>query len=138
LSFNTLKIDQIFISGLGQSEAALGMVRAIINLAHLLGMSVVGEGVENSRQARILRELGCDQLQGHYFSRALPVEAIEEFILQHSAQAERRAAGVYQNGLRSADPGQIERRAVATGVAEMIVAFKAGQRDMAIWPAGRV
>jgi len=138
LTFNTLKIDQIFISGLGQSEAALGMVRAIINLAHLLGMSVVGEGVENSRQARILRELGCDHLQGHYFSRALPVEAIQEFILQHSAQAERRSAGSNQKGWRPAELEQIERRAVATGVADMIVAFKAGQRDLGAWPVSRL
>jgi EAL domain-containing protein (putative c-di-GMP-specific phosphodiesterase class I) len=64
-----------------------------VSLAHGLGVSVVAEGIETAEQARRLRELGCDLGQGHYFSRALPADAIERLLAARRAAAERRLAG---------------------------------------------
>ena len=47
------------------------MVRAIVGLAHTLGMDVVAEGVETAEQAEALRALGCEYAQGFYFSKAV-------------------------------------------------------------------
>jgi EAL domain-containing protein (putative c-di-GMP-specific phosphodiesterase class I) len=67
-----LKMDRSLISGLADTPSNETMVSAIISLAHTLGIQVVAEGVETSRQLAVLRRLGCDLLQGHYFSEALP------------------------------------------------------------------
>lgn len=67
-----LKIDRSFIDPLGSSTADAEIVRMIVDLAHLLGMEVVGEGVESQDQARILTALGCDLAQGYVFARPQP------------------------------------------------------------------
>jgi integrase len=51
------------------------IVRMVIDLAHTFGMEVVGEGVENKKQAEQLREMGCDMAQGYYFHKPMPSEA---------------------------------------------------------------
>ncbi len=67
-----LKIDHSLISGLAEDSEKETVVAATIDLAHALEMRVVAEGVETSQQLARLRRLGCDLLQGHYFSEALP------------------------------------------------------------------
>jgi EAL domain-containing protein (putative c-di-GMP-specific phosphodiesterase class I) len=64
-----MKIDRTFIAAVGVQDRADAVVTAIVDLAHAHGMSVVAEGVETSRQARRLREIGCDHGQGHHFGR---------------------------------------------------------------------
>lgn len=49
-------------------------------MAHALGLGVVGEGVETREQAELLREQGCDELQGFLFSPAVPAEEFEKFL----------------------------------------------------------
>lgn len=66
---NTLKIDRSFVSELESSADAVVIVRAIINLAHNLGLEVVGEGVETAGQLALLSEMGCAKVQGYWFSR---------------------------------------------------------------------
>ncbi|HEY0786566.1 MAG TPA: EAL domain-containing protein, partial [Acidobacteriaceae bacterium] len=80
LAFTTLKIDQIFIGRVDGSNTGYHVVQAIINLAHVLGMKVVAEGVETAGQLEALKRLGCDQMQGYYFSRPMPADAVPEFI----------------------------------------------------------
>jgi diguanylate cyclase (GGDEF)-like protein/PAS domain S-box-containing protein len=70
-----LKIDRSFTRKLGSSQTALSMVRAIIAMASALGLRIVTEGVENSAQIEILRQLGCDDIQGYYCGRAEGAEA---------------------------------------------------------------
>jgi EAL domain-containing protein (putative c-di-GMP-specific phosphodiesterase class I) len=48
----------------------------IVELAHTLGMEVVGEGVETEEQVELLREMGCDMAQGYHFAKPLPPEEI--------------------------------------------------------------
>ncbi len=72
LSLDGIKIDRSFIRDLVGSRHDGAIVRAIVGLAHGLGLRVVGEGIEFQAQANILKELGCDEGQGFYFSRPLP------------------------------------------------------------------
>jgi diguanylate cyclase (GGDEF)-like protein/PAS domain S-box-containing protein len=73
---DTLKIDQSFVSRMESNNEDFEIVRTIISLAHILGMTVVAEGIERSAQARQLIRLGCDQGQGYLFSEPLPPEEI--------------------------------------------------------------
>jgi diguanylate cyclase (GGDEF)-like protein len=70
LPVNKLKVDRSFVSDLGASTKSDSIVKAIVSLAHGLGMTVVAEGVETKAQRYLLAELGCDHFQGYLFSRA--------------------------------------------------------------------
>jgi diguanylate cyclase (GGDEF)-like protein len=74
---DTLKIDRAFVrdSTVNPDDAAI--VRAIIDMAHTLGMAVTGEGVETEAQFDFLREAGCDVIQGFYVSQALEADKFE-------------------------------------------------------------
>ena len=71
LRVNTVKVDRSFVSAIGPHGTGSAMVRAIVSLAHALGMEVVAEGVETAEQAAELRALGCEFAQGFYFSHAV-------------------------------------------------------------------
>jgi len=75
-----LKIDRSFIRDLMQNPDDVSIVRAIISLAHSLRLRVVAEGVETADQLEFLRNLGCDQYQGFYYSPAVPPDAFAELI----------------------------------------------------------
>jgi EAL domain-containing protein (putative c-di-GMP-specific phosphodiesterase class I) len=66
-----LKIDRAFVQDMLDAPTDLAIIRAIIELGHELGLRVVAEGVESEHQADILRNIGCDELQGFLFSKAL-------------------------------------------------------------------
>lgn len=72
---NTIKIDKLFIDTIYE-EPNLSIVKAIILLAHSFNSLTVAEGVENIAQIKTLIQLGCDQIQGYYFSRPIPIEDI--------------------------------------------------------------
>ena len=69
LPFNIVKIDKGFIDKILIDERVEQIIGAIINLAHVMGMSVVGEGVETEAQFSRLKDRGCDNIQGYLFSR---------------------------------------------------------------------
>jgi diguanylate cyclase (GGDEF)-like protein len=71
-----LKIDRSFINDLETSDDARAVVDAVIKLAHALSLSVVAEGVETAGQRDILRTLRCDELQGYFFARPMPADAL--------------------------------------------------------------
>ena len=71
---DALKIDLSFIRELATDNDGSGIVTAMIGMGRNLHMQVVAEGVETRRQLEILREHGCHQAQGYYFSRPLPGE----------------------------------------------------------------
>jgi len=72
-----LKIDRSFIDDITHDESHAAIVRAIINLAHNLKLTVVAEGVETDEQLQYLRAENCDHLQGYLFSRPLPAAEID-------------------------------------------------------------
>ena len=71
LTAKQLKIDRSFIDDIESSSDARAIVKAVINLAHVLDLSVVAEGVETEGQRKILQDLGCDEMQGFLFSKPM-------------------------------------------------------------------
>jgi diguanylate cyclase (GGDEF)-like protein/excisionase family DNA binding protein len=74
LPLDTIKIDRSFVTDLDVQDPNVGIVRAVVSLAHGLGITVVAEGIETDEQARRLRELGCDMGQGYAWAH--PADAI--------------------------------------------------------------
>ena len=72
MRLDRLKIDRSLIRNVDQSEQDAAVIRAVVDLAHTLGMEVVAEGVETRDQYEKLISLGCDIIQGFYFSKPLP------------------------------------------------------------------
>ena len=75
LPFHTIKIDRSFIQYI-DDKPRRGIVQAIVAIAHSLGMRVIAEGVETPLQLSIVRDLGCEEIQGFYLSKPLEAQAI--------------------------------------------------------------
>ncbi|MBL8032179.1 MAG: EAL domain-containing protein [Leptospiraceae bacterium] len=73
-----LKIDRSFVKGLGVRQESERICKAVVELAHALGIGVIAEGVETLQQARMLADMGCQQAQGYFFSPPLPAQAIAQ------------------------------------------------------------
>ena len=80
LPVDTLKIDRSFVVRMRDAGYPRNIVAMIVSLAHTLGLRVVAEGVEDDQQVRLLRELGCDQIQGFYVSRPVPAEDVDAML----------------------------------------------------------
>ncbi len=78
--FDVLKIDRSFVARMAEGEQALQIVRTIVELARVLGMSVVAEGIETSEQASMLQQLGCRYGQGYLYAKPLPAEEITRLL----------------------------------------------------------
>ncbi len=80
LPFDVLKIDRSFVTRMTEGEQPLQIVRTIVELARVMGMDVVAEGIETYEQYKLLRQLGCRFGQGFLFSRPVPVETISAML----------------------------------------------------------
>ncbi|WP_432506911.1 EAL domain-containing protein [Kineococcus arenarius] len=134
LPFDELKVDRRFVAGALRGGGDEAIVRAVLELAHRLGLEVVGEGVEDEGTRRLLTELGYDLLQGYLFSRPVPAEEVAgldftpapaavaapapaaEVLRARSAERHAEAAG-------TGDPVLQELTAVAARVADVPVAM---------------
>jgi EAL domain-containing protein (putative c-di-GMP-specific phosphodiesterase class I) len=74
LRLDGLKVDRSFTTALAHGREGEVFYRAIVSMAHALGMSVVAEGVETPTELRMLQELGCDEIQGYLVSRPVPAD----------------------------------------------------------------
>jgi EAL domain-containing protein (putative c-di-GMP-specific phosphodiesterase class I) len=77
LPIDKLKIDRMFIADMGTTAEGLALVSTMLNLAHSLSLKVVAEGVETQEQARLLRLLRCDEIQGYLVSKPVGCEEFE-------------------------------------------------------------
>lgn len=84
---NKIKIDQTFISGIGNNSTDETIVQAIIFVARRLNYNVVAEGVETREQAAFLKDHGCDYAQGYLFYRPMPQNELEPILKEHFLQA---------------------------------------------------
>ncbi|MDQ3752763.1 MAG: EAL domain-containing protein [Actinomycetota bacterium] len=83
LEVDALKIHRDFVAGITRDPGDLAIVRAIVTLAKSLGLKVVAEGVESSEQLSVIRALGCDLAQGHYFAPPQPADRLTELLAGH-------------------------------------------------------
>ncbi len=75
-----LKIDQSFVRDIHEDQDDAAITDAVIRLGHSLGLTVVAEGVETEEHVKILKEKGCDILQGYYFSRPIAEDEFTKYI----------------------------------------------------------
>ena len=76
LRFSTIKVDRTFVQGAAQGSAeSLAIINAVVAMAKSLDMTTTAEGVETAEEAELIRNLGCDKIQGYYFGR--PMASIE-------------------------------------------------------------
>jgi EAL domain-containing protein (putative c-di-GMP-specific phosphodiesterase class I) len=78
--FDKMKIDQSFISNIGTNAQSAAIVRAVIGLARGLNLPVLAEGVETSDQLAFLSKEDCDEAQGYFLGRPLPIERYAEMV----------------------------------------------------------
>ncbi len=90
LPIDTLKLDHWFVARLAADEDDAAVVRCSVELAHLLGMRVVAEGVEDQFIWQRLRAMGVDAAQGWYISAALPPDRVPSWLQDHEAAAPAR------------------------------------------------
>jgi EAL domain-containing protein (putative c-di-GMP-specific phosphodiesterase class I) len=93
LTVNQIKIDRAFVRNLMTESGDRAIVRSIIALGRSLGLQVVAEGVETAEQMQMLREFGCDLLQGFLYARPLEVDAVPGFLIELAAGKAGRKAG---------------------------------------------
>ncbi len=86
LAVDKLKIDQSFICDMVDDAGDAAIVKAVIQLGHALDLSVIAEGVEKDTQFALLKELGCDEIQGYLFSPSLPAKEFIQFCQTHDVK----------------------------------------------------
>ena len=89
LRFSTIKVDRTFVQGAAQGSAeSLAIINAVVAMAKSLKMTTTAEGVETGEEAELIRNLGCDKIQGFYFGRPMTAEDAQRlFSLMHARRA---------------------------------------------------
>ena len=82
MPIDVLKMDMAFVRNIEHSEKDFRLVELVLDIAGYLKVPVVAEGVETERQYQMLRDAGCELVQGYYFSRPLPPEEFEALIIR--------------------------------------------------------
>jgi EAL domain-containing protein (putative c-di-GMP-specific phosphodiesterase class I) len=95
---DTLKIDRSFVGAMHDNEGSEEIVRAIIALAHNLGMHVIGEGIEDSDQAAKLLALGCEYGQGFLFAEPTDPASFERLTADWDARPVALIGAEAENG----------------------------------------
>ncbi len=79
VSIDVLKLDRSFLMGSKDRDRSIAVVRSVILLSNDLGISTIAEGVETLEDAIILKEMGCDIIQGYYYGKPMSQEALKSF-----------------------------------------------------------
>jgi diguanylate cyclase (GGDEF)-like protein/PAS domain S-box-containing protein len=110
LPVDALKIDRVFVDGLGTDGDDHAIVTAVIALARAMSLGVIAEGVETEAQLRVLRDLGCDHAQGYLFARPMPFDDLVAWFRTDASRTRGRSRA-------SARLGSMRRSPIAGGVA---------------------
>jgi diguanylate cyclase (GGDEF)-like protein len=93
--FDKIKIDRAFVTGIHERKRAMTIIQSVITLGRGLGMQIVAEGVETEAEASVMRLIGVTELQGFYFSQAVPVPDVDALLAQApAADADAGAANM--------------------------------------------
>ena len=79
-SFDKIKIDRSFVGRLSSLDSSRTIVHSVVTLGRALGMEIVAEGIETEVEAEMMTRLGCTELQGFFFSKAIDADALAEFL----------------------------------------------------------
>ena len=79
-NFDKIKIDRSFVSRMSGDDTSRAIVRSVVKLGRVLGIDIVAEGVENESEAAMMTNFGCTEMQGFYFSKALPADQMSKFL----------------------------------------------------------
>ena len=90
--FDKIKIDRSFMRDLESKGDSLAIIKAVIGLGHSLGMATTAEGVETEEQFNAVREQGCNEVQGFYFSPPLPPKAVHDLLKSELTRRLRRVS----------------------------------------------
>ena len=88
--FDKIKIDRCFVSDIAGPDGSASIVQAVVNLASARRMATTAEGVETEEQQRLLRTLGCTEMQGYLFSAAKPADKVMELFALHRSRLAQR------------------------------------------------
>ena len=80
IPIDALKMDMKFIRNMQKDEKSMKLVELVLDIARFLQVPVIAEGVETEEQLLLLKERGCDIIQGYYFSKPVPAEEFTAFI----------------------------------------------------------
>jgi len=83
LPIDALKIDKSFIREIGPNASDNTLVQTIIALGHSLGMTMIAEGVETEEHLKMVKQFGCDEIQGYFLARPMPSHECLSFITSH-------------------------------------------------------
>jgi EAL domain-containing protein (putative c-di-GMP-specific phosphodiesterase class I) len=88
LSIDGIKLDKELISGLDSSLEMQSMIRNIVRMSHDLNLKVIAEGVETAHECKLVERLGCDYIQGFYFSRPLPADEFYDYLINTNVRGD--------------------------------------------------
>ncbi len=88
--FDKIKIDRCFVNDIAGPDGSASIVQAVVNLASARRMATTAEGVETEEQQRLLRTLGCTEMQGYLFSAAKPADKVVELFALHRSRLAQR------------------------------------------------
>ncbi|MDA9523134.1 diguanylate cyclase [Bradyrhizobium sp. CCBAU 11434] len=88
--FDKIKIDRCFVNDIAGPDGSASIVQAVVNLASARRMATTAEGVETEEQQRLLRTLGCTEMQGYLFSAAKPADKMLELFALHRSRLAQR------------------------------------------------
>jgi len=91
--FDKIKIDRCFVNDIGEPGGSSSIVQAVVNIAAARNMTTTAEGVETEEQQRLLRMLGCSEMQGYLFSPAKPAAELKHLFAAHGERVATLAAG---------------------------------------------
>jgi EAL domain-containing protein (putative c-di-GMP-specific phosphodiesterase class I) len=93
--FDKIKIDRAFVTGIHERKRAMTIIQSVVTLGRGLGMEIVAEGVETEAEASVMRLVGVTELQGFFFSQAVPPEQVSGLLGAFASEkAETKPASV--------------------------------------------
>lgn len=130
MDIDTLKIDMMFMEELSSSRRAGNILISIVRMAKLLNISTVAEGVETAEQLEFVRNVGCDKIQGYYFSRPLKQDEYAKLIAEETQNGDRKV--VYKKGVLLVDDVTMLRKSLIQALGDSYQYYEAADGKEAL------